>query len=123
MKFNSNRFSQLLENLGMMHRYKLMHMDIKMENIMFSWVHQKVVFIDFGLSKVIAEDCGFKSLTKFRGTMQFVCKEMLDLFTANDSMGRVDLYFNDLTCLNNVELYHRTNKRFAAHQIYCEFDF
>ena len=98
-------------------------MDIKTENIMFSWVHQKVVFIDFGLSKVIAEGCGLKSLTKFRGTMQFVCKEMLDLFTANDSVGRVDLYFNDLVCLQNVELFFRTNKRLTARQIYCEFNF
>lgn len=64
---------------------------------MFSKSLNKAVFIDFGLSSIIEEDCGFETFTFFRGTPQFVCKEMLHLFSEDSPGGLVDLYFNDLT--------------------------
>jgi serine/threonine protein kinase len=56
-------------------------MDINPSNAMFSKSQNKIVFIDFGLSTVIEEDCGFKTFTTFRGTPQYVSKEMLSHFS------------------------------------------
>lgn len=47
--------SLLYWNLAVMHHYHIVHCDIKPENIMLSPYHKKIVFIDFGLSKVIKE--------------------------------------------------------------------
>jgi serine/threonine protein kinase len=48
----------LFENMGTLHRFKIMHMDINPDNMMFSQTFGKTVFIDFGLSEVIEENCG-----------------------------------------------------------------
>jgi len=54
-----------------MHRFNIVHFDIKPENIMFSPTFKKAVFIDFGLSEIIKESFGHKSLFKFRGTLEY----------------------------------------------------
>lgn len=40
----------LFESLALMHHFKMVHLDIKPENIMLSPTYRKPVFIDFGLS-------------------------------------------------------------------------
>lgn len=84
-----------------MHRLRLVHMDIKPENIMLSPGHRKPVFIDFGLSRFVAEDLGEKSRTRFYGSINFCSADMAKCFSwANRSKdGWVDLYHNDLVCL------------------------
>jgi len=64
----------LLENLGKIHQVNLIHFDIKPSNLMVSTTYDKPVFIDFGLSNIIKEACGFKTLTHFRGTYEYSCK-------------------------------------------------
>ena len=66
----------LYENLAILHHFKIVHMDIKPENIMLSPSFRKPVFIDFGLSKIIKEEKGYKSLSGFVGTVNFCYKEM-----------------------------------------------
>ena len=39
---------------------------------MFSPKFQKTVFIDFGFSELLNEEIGFKTLTAFKGTAEFV---------------------------------------------------
>ncbi len=65
--------------LATLHKHKIIHLDINPFNIMYSPYHKKNVFIDFGLSKVIEENCGFKTLTAFNGTPKYVSPEMLKL--------------------------------------------
>lgn len=89
----------MLENLWVLHQFKIIHYDITSDNFMFSRTHQKIVFIDFGLSKIISEDCGFKTYTSFRGTPTFVSEPMLDLLGPSNKSNFVDLYYNDLVCL------------------------
>lgn len=84
----------LLEELGIMHRHKIVHMDIKPSNLMWSPSLNKPVFIDFGLTDIIAEECGMKTKTKFKGTICFMSAEMKKLYFGNT--GWVDLYYNDL---------------------------
>jgi serine/threonine protein kinase len=81
-----------------MHRHNLVHMDINPFNIMRS-TRGFPVFIDFGFSDAITEECGYKTLTTYRGTPQFVSKDMLRLFSVDFIEGYVDLYHNDLACL------------------------
>lgn len=92
----------LLDNLALLHRHKVMHMDINPNNLMFSPRNNKIVFIDFGLSKVIREDCSYKTLTNFSGTPQYVSKEMLKLLSFDSVGDFIDLYYNDLVCLKNT---------------------
>lgn len=82
-----------------MHKYKIMHLDIKPDNIMFSNHFKKLVFIDFGFSEIIREEVGLKSLTGFRGTPSFVSPEMFKLFSLDVKNGMIDLYYNDLVGL------------------------
>jgi serine/threonine protein kinase len=89
-------FQSLLVSLGNMHRFKIIHMDINPSNIMVSPSKRKPVFIDFGFSEVIAEECGLKTLTSFNGTPTFVSDEMMKLFSVQYKEGFVDLYHNDL---------------------------
>jgi serine/threonine protein kinase len=42
----------------MMHLLKIVHTDIKPDNIMFSKAFNKLVFIDFGLSDIIKQKMG-----------------------------------------------------------------
>lgn len=61
----------LKENLLKMHSLQFVHCDIKPANIMMSPTFKKTVFLDFGVSGLIKEPMGEKSLTKFRGTYEF----------------------------------------------------
>ena len=46
---------ELYQALSILHKLHIMHQDIKPENIMFSPSLEKLVFIDYGLSKFIVE--------------------------------------------------------------------
>jgi serine/threonine protein kinase len=81
-----------------MHQINLIHMDIKPENIMFSTVYSKYVFIDFGLSMFVKEKLGFKTTTHFVGSLKYSTKEMAESFYSLHKTS-VDLYYNDLHCL------------------------
>jgi len=54
-----------------MHRLRLVHFDIKPENIMYSRKQGKYVFIDFGLSAFSGEDLGSKNLINFVGSLMY----------------------------------------------------
>jgi serine/threonine protein kinase len=58
----------------------LIHFDIKPANISFSGYYNRAVFLDFGLSEVIKEQKGIKTLTGFRGSFAFCSEAMLCLF-------------------------------------------
>lgn len=49
-RFTEDDSSALKKNLRLMHIYKIIHFDIKPDNILFSPYFQKAVFIDFGFS-------------------------------------------------------------------------
>jgi len=44
----------LYENLAILHQLKLIHQDIKPENIMYSPSFKRLIFIDYGLSRFIS---------------------------------------------------------------------
>ena len=85
-------------NLALLHYLHIVHIDIKPENIMLSPTYRKPVFIDFGLSKIVKEKVGFKTLTSYAGTINFCSDEMAKcLWEKTDSY--IDLYYNDAHCL------------------------
>ena len=59
-----------------MHSINFVHCDIKPDNIMFSPTYRSLVFIDFGLSNIVREPIGFKSKTRYKGTLNFSSEEM-----------------------------------------------
>lgn len=74
-----------------------------MENICFSLAFSSLVFIDFGMSRIVKEEFGFKSLTKYRGTLSHCGDEMTNLFEKNTSdIHYVDLYYNDMIGLKKT---------------------
>lgn len=46
-----------------MHNLQICHLDIKYENIGWSATFKKFVFLDFGLSMIVNEPIGKKTLT------------------------------------------------------------
>lgn len=49
--------------LRLLHRFKIIHKDIKPENILYSNCYKNYVLSDFGISHSIYEDLGTPSLT------------------------------------------------------------
>lgn len=92
--------SQLKQQLKIMHSFKIIHHDIKPQNIVMSKHFKKPIFIDFGFSDIIKEDVGYKTLTVFRGTPDFCTAEMLATMMKRE--GYVDLYYNDAYGLDLV---------------------
>lgn len=89
---------KLIENMKKMHLLQIVHRDIKPDNLMWSEEYQTPVFIDFGVTTFIKERLGYKSMTRFAGTIGFVSPEMTTVFA--EKKGVADLYYNDLYGLN-----------------------
>ena len=100
-----NEALELLKNkLQLLHAFNIVHLDIKPENIAYSPAYNEYVFIDFGLSRIIKETRGQKTISSFSGSFNYCSSEMLDLYV-KDSLGLVDLYFNDMHCLKKTVEY------------------
>jgi serine/threonine protein kinase len=84
-----------------MHQLNLVHMDIKLENVMFSQTYSKFVFIDFGLSRFISESRGYKKKINFSGSLIYATPEMFESYR-NSSMLELDVYYNDIHCLRET---------------------
>lgn len=73
---------------------------------MFSSIQKQIVFIDFGFSLLVAEEAGYKTLSTYHGTFNFISKEMAKLFgRQKEENGFVDLYYNDLVGLQKTFKY------------------
>ena len=59
---------ELFMNMALLHQLKIIHSDIKPDNIMFSPSQNKLILIDYGFADIVHEDQGFNTLTSFRGT-------------------------------------------------------
>jgi serine/threonine protein kinase len=84
-----------------MHMLKVVHCDIKPSNIMYSRCYGKNVLIDFGVSDVINQEWGEKTLVSFRGTYEYCGQEIKDLFLMKQNK-LVDMYRNDVEQLVNT---------------------
>ena len=84
--------------MAVLHKFHIVHQDIKPENIMYSPHFDRPVFIDFGLSTIISENIGTKSETYYVGSINYWSPEMGKCFVKKKKM-LVDLYYNDLYCL------------------------
>ena len=76
----NNYKHNLVEALYFLHIFKIVHQDIKPHNIMYSLKLKKLVLIDFGISNVINENVGEKTMTNFIGTYEYSTEEMKKLF-------------------------------------------
>jgi serine/threonine protein kinase len=74
-----------MKNLFALHREGIVHNDITPDNIMYSLMHNKPIFIDYGFSALIGEEIGFKTYTNFQGTPKYVSKEMLKIFSVEET--------------------------------------
>lgn len=90
---------ELRESLRALHQRRLIHFDIKPDNICFSPAFNRAVFIDFGLSEIVREAKGEKTETRFKGSMAYCSEAMKKCLTVGRA--EVDLYENDEVCLEN----------------------
>lgn len=60
--------------MQLLHSMHIVHNDIKPENIAFSPYFNHLVLIDFGLSKIIKQNIGEKTLSWFVGSIEFCSK-------------------------------------------------
>lgn len=89
---------EMEESLQKMHSHKFVHLDIKKQNICFSKIRNRNVFIDFGLSRLVGQKEGEKSWTNFTGTLQYCSEEMKKCYILQSKL-LVDLYDNDRCAL------------------------
>jgi len=66
-----------MQNIKILHTLKLVHKDIKPDNILYSSSKNKFVFTDFGLAHSVEQKNNEKSLTSFSGTMDYLSPEMM----------------------------------------------
>ena len=59
-----------------MHSLKIVHRDMKSENVDWSPDFQRWVFLDFGFSTVLEEEMGQKTRSKFIGTYSSTTREL-----------------------------------------------
>lgn len=71
-KLNAS-FELLRRKLHLLHVLRLVHLDLKPENIAFSPALDEYVFIDFGLSRAVCEPIGSKTLVSFTGSFNYCC--------------------------------------------------
>lgn len=64
-------------SLKFMHSLNIIHGDIKPENILWSHMQNKFVFVDFGYSKSLKESPGTMVSAQYFGTLAYSCPEML----------------------------------------------
>jgi len=58
-----DKINELKSSLFYFHSLNFVHNDIKPANVMYSRRIDKLVFIDFGLSKYLLKPIGYKKLT------------------------------------------------------------
>ena len=97
---------EIFKNMAFLHKLRLIHLDIKPANIMRSPTFNKLVFIDFGFSRFVREEAGEKTLIKFYGSPTYCSNEMRRCFTSKKP-AEIDLFYNDLVCLQNSTAYLR----------------
>ena len=85
----------ILKGLKILHTFKIVHQDIKPNNIAWSEKQQQWVFLDFGFARCLKEELGEKTKTKFIGTYSYTSAEMKKIYHL-DIGTMVDLYYNDL---------------------------
>ncbi len=83
--------------MRILHKLKIIHKDIKPENVLFSPSYNKFVFTDFGISHNIIENLGYKTMTFYEGTPIYMGDEMKKLLENVEEY--VDLYYNDVQSL------------------------
>ena len=60
--------------MKIMHTIKMVHRDIKEDNIGYSKYYRKWIFLDYGFAKFIDENIGYKTVTSFIGTYRYTTK-------------------------------------------------
>ena len=95
MKFKNLFLENMQSHLQIMHHFKLVHQDVKLENIGWSTLREMFVFLDFGFSGFIQQAAGELSKTLYIGTFSYSSPEMRKLYFLK-ARGWVDLYYNDL---------------------------
>lgn len=91
-----------------MHEVGFVHQDIKVENTAYSCQKKKCVFLDFGLSRLIREKKGEKTLTCFFGTLNYCSQEMRKCYILQNK-SYVDLYENDWEALKKTIEFFKLN--------------
>jgi serine/threonine protein kinase len=92
--FTEEDHSLLKLNLKKLHELKVVHCDIKASNLVYSKNFKAPVLLDFGFSKVLHTGPGTPTKTKYVGSLETCCKDMMKLYVSK-GFGMVDLYFND----------------------------
>jgi serine/threonine protein kinase len=98
-KAHNYRCVDLKQGLFLMHHLKMIHFDIKPENIMYSSKFHKFVIIDFNLSDITNIKLGTKIKIGFRGTINYCSPDFVHNFLIPNEARLIDPYNNDIYCL------------------------
>ena len=67
----------VINGLSILHGYKILHLDIKPDNILATNNLDKIYLIDYGLSCILKEDNEYCSSSEMRGSYNYIAPEFL----------------------------------------------
>lgn len=104
--------------MSKLHYFKMIHKDIKPENILFSPSRNHFVLTDFGVAHSVSEDHSNKTETYFEGTHHYANEEMKELLETK-KQGYVNLYHNDQhalkTTISELATFKNTSSKNYSH--------
>ena len=68
---SKDNLNVLKKSLWLLHHFRMVHLDIKPQNVVFSPASKGLKLIDFGFSRVVGEEKGQKTLSSFLGSVGY----------------------------------------------------
>jgi serine/threonine protein kinase len=109
---------QLVSAISHLQKHRIIHADIKLENIIVN-KHNKIKLVDFGLSRKVLKNKQSVLLNKYIGTIGYVSPEvMID----NYMTYKTDLWSVGIVCymlINNTHLFNVVDRQSYKAQLVC----
>jgi serine/threonine protein kinase len=110
-------FGKILDAVEYLHTVGVAHLDLKLENVMYDPENDTIKLIDFGEAVLLEDKTDFIGP---RGTLQYMCPEMLEFSTFNPL--KADLWCCGVILYNlfyNTALWEKATLKDYRYKVFC----